>query len=85
MSEESSVILRKRKEKLKMFRKGYHKCFVCERYFDPLEARICPKCDWMVCTHCGSCACKLSEEARRAIEALFDTFCSGYCQWRLKG
>ena len=42
-------------------------CFKCTQKFFSKDAEICPKCGWMICPHCKSCGCGLSEETLRAI------------------
>ena len=42
-------------------------CFKCGKKFSAKEAELCPKCGWMICSHCKSCRCGLSEETAVAI------------------
>ena len=52
-----------------------HKCFCGQHYFSPHYAKVCPVCEWLICPVCGGCACKLSPEAREAVEAVWSTYC----------
>jgi DNA-directed RNA polymerase subunit RPC12/RpoP len=58
-----------------------HKCFAGEHYFSPHSAKVCPECGWLICPVCGKCACKLSPEARQAVEAVWETYCV-FCRFR---
>jgi len=63
-----------------MFTPERHRCFVCGVWFDPFQAELCPECGWLI--HNGHCACNLSNETKKAIEFLFETYCRN-CYWRL--
>jgi len=51
-----------------------HVCFVCGEEFEASSAELCPTCDWLRCPK-GHCYCNLSEEAKRAVDALEETYC----------
>ncbi len=38
-------------------------CFKCGEKFHVNDAKICPKCGWMICPECKACGCKLSDDA----------------------
>lgn len=59
-----------------------HFCFCCSEPFFPREAKLCPTCDFLRCPLCGGCLCQMSEETRRAINALFLTYCKNCCRFR---
>jgi hypothetical protein len=68
-----------------------HYCFSCEKPFTvifPIEEHIhknpesCPTCGFFKCPNCGKCACDLSEEGRKVLNAFWLTFCSGSCKKR---
>ena len=40
-------------------------CFVCGEKFGVEHSKVCPKCGWYICPHCGSCGCKLDENSRK--------------------
>ncbi|MEM3660243.1 MAG: DUF6364 family protein [Thermoproteota archaeon] len=42
-------------------------CFKCGEKFSAAEAKICPKCGWMICPKCKICRCGLSEETAVAV------------------
>jgi len=42
-------------------------CFKCGERFSAKEAKLCPKCGWMICPKCGICRCSLSEETAIAV------------------
>jgi hypothetical protein len=58
-----------------------HRCFNCGGYFKPREAKLCPKCQWLVCPLCGKCYCHLTPEAKLAVDALYETYCKN-CRFR---
>jgi len=69
-----------------------HKCFVigCEGYCYPATAKTCEKCHFKICEN-GHCGCDLTEEAKFAIDILYETFCNFCFQeneivvWKLNG
>jgi hypothetical protein len=42
-------------------------CFRCGRKLVSSDAKICPKCGWMICAKCKACGCKLSGETATAV------------------
>jgi hypothetical protein len=52
---------------LKFFARPEVYCFKCGERFGSVEAKLCPKCGWMICPKCKSCRCGLSEEAAIAV------------------
>lgn len=42
-------------------------CFKCGEKFKTVEAKLCPKCGWMICSKCETCRCNLDEEAAIAV------------------
>ena len=42
-------------------------CFKCGERFNSSDAELCPKCGWMICPHCGTCRCSLSEDVAVAV------------------
>ena len=38
-------------------------CFKCGVKFDVKQAKICPRCGWLICPSCSACRCTLGEEA----------------------
>jgi len=52
---------------LKFFAKPEVYCFKCGEKFSVDEAKLCPKCGWMVCPKCGVCRCDLNEETAIAV------------------
>jgi hypothetical protein len=37
-------------------------CFKCGEQFSVIDAKVCPKCGWLVCSKCGVCGCGLGED-----------------------
>jgi len=52
---------------LKFFTKPEVYCFKCGERFSSDEAKLCPKCGWMICPKCGICRCGLDEETAVAV------------------
>lgn len=52
---------------LKFFSKPEVYCFRCGEKFGSTEAKLCPKCGWMICPKCEVCRCGLGEEAAIAV------------------
>jgi len=52
---------------LKFFAKPEVYCFKCGEKFEAEKAKLCPKCGWLVCPHCGVCRCGLNEETAVAV------------------
>jgi len=52
-----------------------HQCFSCGSRFAVEGVEFCPECNWAKCPHCGGCACTLTPEAKKAVDALYNTFC----------
>jgi len=42
-------------------------CFKCGEKFGVKEAKLCPKCGWIICPKCKVCGCGLSEETTVAV------------------
>ena len=42
-------------------------CFKCGEEFDSTDAKLCPKCGWMICPKCKVCRCGLDEETAVAV------------------
>lgn len=42
-------------------------CFKCGEKIESGEAKLCPKCGWLLCPHCGACRCGLDEETAVAV------------------
>ena len=57
-----------------------HRCFVlgCTADCYPLASDTCPKCNFKFCDN-GHCGCHLTEEARYAVNVLYETYCE-YCK-----
>jgi len=52
---------------LEFFTKPEVYCFKCGEEFRSTEAKLCPKCGWMICPKCEVCRCGLSEETAIAV------------------
>jgi len=52
---------------LRFFSYPWVYCFKCGERFSSSDAELCLKCGWMVCTHCRTCRCGLSEETAVAV------------------
>ena len=52
---------------LRFFAKPEVYCFKCGEKFSVEEAKLCPKCGWMICPKCEACRCGLSEETAIAV------------------
>jgi hypothetical protein len=52
---------------LKFFANPEVYCFRCGEKFCSDEAKLCPKCGWLLCPHCGICRCGLSEDTAVAV------------------
>jgi len=52
---------------LRFFAKPEVYCFKCGEKFSSEEAKLCPKCGWMICPECGVCRCNLSEDVAIAV------------------
>jgi len=63
------------REAEEMMRPTHHVCFVCGEKFEVSKASECPRCGWLICVECGKCYCSLSKEAKRAVDALEETYC----------
>jgi len=42
-------------------------CFKCGEKFNSVEAKLCPKCGWMICPECKVCRCELDDETAIAV------------------
>lgn len=59
-----------------------HKCINCGKWYQDQEgggkdqpiAKFCNKCNANIRPYCGTCLCTVSEEVRRAVEAIIDTY-----------
>lgn len=40
-------------------------CFHCGKKFDIRESKVCLKCGWYICPHCGGCGCSLDDSAKK--------------------
>jgi len=47
---------------LEFFVRPYVYCFKCGEEFVSTDAKVCPKCGWLMCSKCKACRCALSEE-----------------------
>ena len=52
---------------LKFFTDPWLYCFKCGEKFVSEEAKLCPKCGWLVCPKCGVCRCSLDEGTAVAV------------------
>ncbi len=52
---------------LSFFVKPKFYCFKCGFNFNGSNAKICPKCGWMICPKCKACGCNLSRETSVAV------------------
>lgn len=52
---------------LKFFTKPDVYCFKCGERFSSGDAKLCPKCGWMICPKCKVCRCGLDEETAIAV------------------
>lgn len=69
---------------LKFFNKPEVYCFKCGEKFSSDDARLCPKCGWMICPKCKVCRCSLNEETAIAVfhmRRVYENLLSG----RVKG
>ncbi|MEM2111309.1 MAG: DUF6364 family protein [Candidatus Bathyarchaeia archaeon] len=37
-------------------------CFKCGERFYVSDAKVCPKCGWLICTKCATCGCNLGAD-----------------------
>lgn len=56
---------------------SWHYCFSCLKRFDPKTAKLCSKCNWLVCPICGQCYCNLDEDSKNVVEAFYSAQCVG--------
>jgi len=42
-------------------------CFKCGEKFNSANARLCPKCGWLICPKCKTCRCGLNEEIATSV------------------
>ncbi len=56
-------------------KKEKHKCFQCECYFSPGNAKTCEKCNWKLCNY-GHCGCTISGETKLVLEGFYELFCA---------
>lgn len=56
---------------------SWHYCFSCLKRFDPKTAKLCSKCNWLVCPICGQCYCYLDEDSKNVVEAFYSAHCVG--------
>jgi len=47
---------------LSFFAEPYVYCFSCGEKFYVKDAKVCPKCGWLICPYCKACRCGLSED-----------------------
>lgn len=69
---------------LEFFAKPDVYCFKCGERFSSDDAKLCPKCGWMICPGCSVCRCDLSEETAVAVfhmRRVYENLLSG----RVKG
>ena len=52
---------------LDFFAKPEVYCFKCGEKFSSVDAKLCPKCGWMICPKCEICRCGLEEETAIAV------------------
>ena len=52
---------------LDFFAKPEVYCFKCGQKFSSIDAKLCPKCGWLVCPSCGVCRCGLDEDTAVAV------------------
>ena len=52
---------------LDFFAKPEVYCFKCGEKLSSVEAKLCPKCGWMICPKCEVCRCGLSDETAVAV------------------
>ena len=43
------------------------RCFACKTQVHAIYSEVCPKCQWFICSKCGSCGCVYSEFKMREI------------------
>lgn len=68
VSEEKNIPLSRVVENfLKFFADPEVYCFKCGTKFKVKEAKVCPKCGWLICPKCGACRCSLSDEVAESI------------------
>lgn len=52
---------------LDFFAKPEVYCFKCGEKFSSIDAKLCPKCGWLVCPECNVCRCGLDEDTAVAV------------------
>jgi len=52
---------------LSFFSNPYLYCFKCGERFNAEEAKLCPKCGWLICPKCSACRCGLEEDTAVAV------------------
>jgi len=52
---------------LDFFAKPEVYCFKCGEKFCSIDAKLCPKCGWLVCPKCNVCRCGLDEDTAVAV------------------
>lgn len=52
---------------LKFFTRPEVYCFKCGEKFSSIDAKLCPKCGWLVCPKCNVCRCGLDEDTAVAV------------------
>ena len=67
-AEEKNIPLSRAVENfLKFFANPVVYCFKCGEKFDSEDAKLCPKCGWLICPQCETCRCSLDEETATSI------------------
>jgi len=52
---------------LKFFSNPTVYCFNCGYKFSVKDAKVCPKCGWLICPNCGACRCSIPDEVAKAV------------------
>ena len=49
-------------------------CFNCNNWFIRDKSKECEKCGEIICPHCNSCLCKMTDETKKAVIAMIKTY-----------
>lgn len=64
-----------RQDRHSPYQQEVHYCYICGAQWVPEGQKLCPDCGFIICPVCGGCFCKLSNEDKAWMTAVYSRYC----------